>query len=292
MIKAQDLIVTDRRDAPILRRYLNEKERIISTPVKRLWKAQAKYTTVEIAKAALEAGRMPKEWKAYINKTIREFVRGDVASAWIKSIREGGDIIAGRVNRLQRKQFDFDSTATSVKGWVDNRGGTLIVDLTEAQMTTIHALLQDQIAFQVTSPYVLAQRIKPLIGLTNREMTAVIRFMHSLMEEELSPSVISAQIEKYTNFLHKARASRIARTELSDAYNFSQMNSLKQARAANWLPGKAEKSWMAGGADPCDICLENEAAGYIPLDAAFPSGDLHPTAHPHCECSVGYKVKR
>lgn len=290
--KAQSLVIIDRRDLFRLRKYLNEKERTISRPVKDLWKRQAGKTTVEIAKAALEAGRMPEEWNTYISKTIREFVRDDITPAWIQSIGESGEVIAKRVNRLQRKQFDFDSTATSVKGWVDNQGGQLIVNLTEAQMTTIHALLQDQIAMQVTSPYILAQRLKPMIGLTNRETLAVIRFMHSLTEEGLSPSAISAQVEKYTNFLHNNRASRIARTELSDAYNFGQLDSLRQARSADWLPGEPEKMSIAGGANPCEPCIENESVGYIALDSAFPSGDEHPTYHPSCECGVSYRVRR
>jgi len=124
------------------------------------------------------------------------------------------------------------------------------------------------------------------------EALAVARFMAALAEEGVPAAMISTQGAKYANFLHKNRAMRIARTELSNAYNFGQQHSLLKAADEGWLPGEPEKSWMAGGADPCEICLENESVGYIGLQAAFPSGDEHPTAHPHCECAVGYKVRR
>jgi len=121
---------------------------------------------------------------------------------------------------------------------------------------------------------------------------AVARFMGTLIEEGVPANVINSQVANYTKFLHKNRASRIARTELSNSYNFGQIDSLRHAVDEGWLPGIPEKASIAGGADPCEICLENEAAGYIALDAAFPSGDEHPTYHPSCECAVGYRVKR
>ena len=290
--KARDITLTDRRFGLKLRRYLNEKESSISRPVKELWKKQAGIVDIETVKKALESGMVPEEWKTGWDRMIREFVRDTVIPAWIQSMSESGDDVARRVNRIQRKQFDFDTTMTSVKGWVDNQGGTLIVELSSAQFGSINALLQDQIALGITSPYILAQRVRPMVGLTSREAKAVIRFMAALTADGVAANVISGQAANYTKFLHKNRAARIARTELSNSYNFGHLDSLKQASTEGWLPGVPEKDWIAGGADPCDICLENEAVGFIALDAEFPSGDQHPTAHPYCECSLGSRIRR
>jgi len=291
-VKARDIIITDARDYFVLRRYLNQEASAISRPVKALWKRQAGLVTVATTKLALDTGTVPSDWQDPWERMIREFVRDDVIKEWVKSLAVAGDGIAKKVNRLQRKQFDFDSTMISVKAWVDNEGGRLIVDLTAAQMGSIHALLQHQIALEVTSPYILALRIKPLVGLTNRETMAVAKFMATLIEQGVSPAMINSQIANYAKFLHKNRAQRIARTEISNAFNFGQLDSLGQAVQEGWLPGVPEKSWMAGGADPCEICLENEAVGPIALPDVFPSGDEHPTAHPQCECAVGYRVRR
>lgn len=291
-VRARDVIITDTRSIFELRRYLNKEEHTISRPAKALWKRQSEVVTIETTQLAIQTGTVPEEWRAPWDRMIREFVRDYVTTEWVKSIAVAGDRIASRVNRIQRKQFDFDSTMTRVKAWVDHAGGKLIVDLTAAQFGSVHALLQHQIALAVTSPYILAQRIRPIVGLTVREAMAVARFMATLTEEGVAASVINSQVANYTKFLHKNRASRIARTEISNGYNFGQLDSMKQATQEGWLPGVPEKYWMAGGANPCEICEENEAAGPIALDAAFPSGHAHPTAHPQCECAVGYKVRR
>lgn len=285
-------MLTDRRDYFVLRRHIRKEIPNISRPVGALWKRQAELVTVETTRIALQTGNIPSEWKTPWERMIREFVRDDVTAQWIKNIAVAGDGMAKKVNRLQRKAFDFDSTMTSVKAWVDNEGGRLIVDLTAAQMGSTHALLQHQIALEVTSPYVLSQRIRPLVGLTNRETMAVAKFMATLQEQGVPADMINKQAANYAKFLHKNRAQRIARTEISNAFNFGQLNSMNQAVQEGWLPGVPEKDWIAGGANPCDICLENEAVGPIALPDIFPSGDAHPTAHPQCECALGYKVRR
>ena len=290
--KARDIILTDRRFALKLRRHLNKEEGSISRPVREMWKEQSEAITVKSMRKALEIGTVTDEWKELWERKTREFVRDTVTTAWIKSIGESGDDVAKVVNRIQRKQFDFDTTMTSVKAWTDSQSGKLIVELTAAQVGSVHALLQDQIALGVTSPHILAQRIKPLVGLTLKEAKAVSRSIASLTEAGLTASVINDRTADYAKFLHKNRAARIARTELSNGYNFGHLDSVRQANAEGWLPGVPEKDWIAGGADPCEICMENQAAGFIALDAVFPSGDQHPTAHPHCECSLGSRVRR
>jgi|GEM_PF-2146277 len=290
--KVGRMIITDVRSLVWLRRYLNEEERKISSPAKAMWKRQSEIVSIDTVRLALEANTVPPEWENPWTRMIKEFVRDDITAEWVKSIAVAGDSIAKKVNRIQRKEFGFDSTMTSVKTWVDNEGGKLIVNLTAAQMGSIHALLQDQIALGVTSPYILAQRIKPIVGLTMKESLRLSKLMSALQEQGVTAGAITKRVERYAASLHKSRAARIARTELSNAYNFGQLDSMKQAAAEGWLPGVPEKSWMAGGSNPCGICEENEGVGPIALSDAFPSGHEHPTAHPQCECAVSYMVRR
>jgi hypothetical protein len=35
--------------------------------------------------------------------------------------------------------------------------------------------------------------------------------------------------------------------------------------------------------------MENVDAGFIGIDEEFPSGDLAPTAHPNCDCSIDFQ---
>jgi hypothetical protein len=291
-LRARNIVVTDARDAYVVRRYISAKKRSVIEPVTSLWNKQRELVTTDTAKHALQLGSVPSEWSDIWDKMITEFVRDDLVPEWIKGISSAGEGIAKRVNRIQRKQFDFNPAMQSVRTWVDSQGGTLIANLTTAQFNAVHTLLQNQIAQGMTSPYVLAQRVRPIVGLTEKEAAYVTKVMTALIEEGVPVNAVNNQIERLANTLHKNRALRIARTELSDAYNFGQMDSLRQAVIEGWLPGTPEKSWMAGGANPCEVCEENEGVGAIPLEDVFPSGDEHPTAHPSCECSLGYKIRR
>jgi F like protein len=76
-----------------------------------------------------------------------------------------------------------------------------------------------------------------------------------------------------------ARAETIARTELAMAH---QAGTLAAWRRSGVVEGKR---WLISDLhDQDDICDINAAAGVIPLDASFPSGDDTPPAHPNCEC--------
>lgn len=291
-MRAQKLIITDARDYTAFRRYVKEKERSIFTPTMAFWKKQSEYVTVDTAKIALRLGAVPNEWKGPWAQMTREYVRDDVGSAWLEGIKAAGAEIAKKVNRLQRKQFEFDSTMAAIKAWLDAQGGALIRDLTAGQLSSIHALLQSQIALGVTSPYILAQRIKPIIGLTEKKAAYLARVLTDLTNQGLPPNIINKQIDRLGKTLHKRRAMTIAQTEISNAYNFGQYDSIKQAAEAGELPGIVEKDWMAGGPNPCDPCLGNEGAGIILLEALFPSGHARPTAHPVCACGVSYSVRR
>ncbi len=58
------------------------------------------------------------------------------------------------------------------------------------------------------------------------------------------------------------------------------------------------KRWVlgdGGSSGNCDVCEDNEALGWIDMDAVFEGvdGDLdEPPAHPHCDCGVEYKDTR
>jgi len=290
--KSQNIIITDIRDIATFHQHINKEQVNVIKPVKSLWKKQRELIDLKMAGNIIQAGGVPQELNDIWREMIIEFVREDLAAQWIKSIKIAGDGIARKVNKIQRKQYDFNDVMQSVKAWIDEQGGELIVNLTAAQYASAQALIQQQITWGVTSPYLMAQRIKPIIGLTEREAIAVSRVMSTLMEEGIPANVMNTQIERYAKTLHNNRAFRIARTEISDAYNFGQWDSVKQARDEGWLPGEPEKEWIAGGGNPCDTCTDNEGDGKIPVNQTFSSGDDVPTAHPQCQCSVGYSVRR
>ncbi|NBW13384.1 MAG: phage portal protein [Caulobacteraceae bacterium] len=79
------------------------------------------------------------------------------------------------------------------------------------------------------------------------------------------------------------QATRIARTEVSFAFNEGSRQAWKQA-------GVAMKEWdVAGG--QCDICeeIQTKYSKAIPIDEAFTLGafsGMSPPAHPNCRCGI------
>jgi hypothetical protein len=91
--------------------------------------------------------------------------------------------------------------------------------------------------------------------------------------------------EKATERAVRARATTIARTEMVNAGNEGLLQSLLQAQDAGLLPQDAHKMWIA--ADPCPICEELNGE-MVPIGQEFHTGDMAPTAHPNCRCTIGY----
>ena len=79
------------------------------------------------------------------------------------------------------------------------------------------------------------------------------------------------------------RAEIAAQYESGTAYE-----AVRDALATN--QGHTEHRWITmGDAAVCDDCRANAAAGWIPIDQAFPSGHQFPLAHPNCRCWCEYR---
>ena len=84
---------------------------------------------------------------------------------------------------------------------------------------------------------------------------------------------------------HNWRADIAAQYETGTAYE-----SIRDALARQ--QGMTHKRWETMRDPKVEaICLHNEAAGTIPIDQAFPSGDQRPLAHPLCRCWLTYSME-
>lgn len=84
----------------------------------------------------------------------------------------------------------------------------------------------------------------------------------------------------------EARANLIASTEIANANGAGSNAGLQEAAAVGL---EVEHAWLCE-LDACEICLANQAQGFIPLDEDFDSGDRHPVAHPNCRCAEEARV--
>lgn len=105
------------------------------------------------------------------------------------------------------------------------------------------------------------------------------------LQENIGRDGIIARLEEDFAFSPE-RAELIANTEISNANSEGSMQGYRQAEETGLT---VLKGWLCEP-DACDVCLENEAAGFIPLDETFPSGHERPVAHPNCRCTDVAKV--
>lgn len=105
------------------------------------------------------------------------------------------------------------------------------------------------------------------------------------LEDNVGKDAIAAALEDDFAF-SSDRADLIARTEIANANGAGSHEGLDQAAAAGL---QLEHSWICED-DACEICLANEAEGWIPHDQPFKSGDMNPGAHPNCRCAEAARV--
>lgn len=86
-----------------------------------------------------------------------------------------------------------------------------------------------------------------------------------------------------------SRAHLVAVTEAGEAY---EEGSLEVGQSLRDAGIEMEKKWSnVGDSRVSDGCRANTAAGWIPIDDAFPSGHMRPVRFPGCRCTALYQRK-
>lgn len=133
-------------------------------------------------------------------------------------------------------------------------------------------------------------------GLFPRWAKAVDRSMNTYanrqMERGLAPREVKERTERhgrrYGDKLRRSRARMIARTEVAFAQNQAMIDMILGAQSEGVLTQQAQKEWVTGPFDVCDICQPMNGKK-IPTTQAFTwqggSGNT-PPAHPNCRCMI------
>lgn len=193
-----------------------------------------------------------KLWKGTAKKTAKVIV-DDLDAAYEPALEAGALHSLGKATT----GITFDVKSPAVVDWLDKRGAAQVAginDHTEAQLRTL-----------ITSGREAGQS-------------------HS----DIAKS-IAAKFDGFGDGTSSSRAYRVAVTEIGSAYCRGQLEQGKQLADVGL---DMEKSWVASGGSPCEICAGNAAQGWIPMDEAFESGDDCPLGHPNCFCDLRARLKR
>lgn len=206
----------------------------------------------------------------------------------------------------------FSDFVAARLGKEDNVAGMAIVDemdfedlaaeLLEAMSAEIAAVAMDSSdrAFDATEVEDLRNRdAARLLAARWAEERAA-----EMVRLEGDANIIDATRKGLAAIIAQAIRDGISATELGKligaAYAFSEdrartiaITEMRRADIAGTLEGwkasgvVATKFWLTAGDEKVEQhCLDNEADGYIPINALFTSGDVGPPSHPNCRCSL------
>jgi len=179
--------------------------------------------------------------------------------------------------------------------WIRRHGTELVAEVYDNTRAGIRRIIED--AFRRSDPpYRMSQRIREIIGLTEREAKAVHNYWTRLtLEGNRSAKLVDRMTDSYSRKMLRRRAMRIARTETINAQAKGTQESWRQAREQGIVPTYAMQQWIAAKDDRvCPICRALD--GQIqPVGGMFQDNVRGiqlpgPTAHPLCRCSVGLVV--
>ena len=188
--------------------------------------------------------------------------------ALYEALMVGGNSVMGQ--RI-RKQARFDPMGLEAVSWATEHSAALVVEITDVTMEAI----RNYIAVGVDagkSIHKIARELRPLVGLTSRDLMAVANYHEMLILErpEYTAATQRGMADTYARRLHRRRATTIARTETASALTEGQRQGYKQMGIKRLM--------RVEDPDCCDICLEYDGQIYTIAEAR---GML--PEHPNCE---------
>lgn len=284
--------VNTRDTLAVLRGYLNAKEPKVARWLYSTWNAEREALKYQEIRNALRDGEVQLEWYLRWQQDYSRFVAEVLDPEWRAAMGSAGGYMEERIDGLR-----FSPVHERIREWIETRGGELAVALTDDQHRAMRAIIRHFALEEQVTVDELARILRPCIGLTPKQAEAVRRFRQSLIAEGMPRREVIHQTANYAAYLHRFRATRIARTELAFAWNFGQFEAVRQAREAGLFAGaEVVKVWLTAEDERvCPFCGPLDGA-VIGLDETFPGATEKlpntyvPPAHPMCRCSVAYRV--
>jgi len=167
----------------------------------------------------------------------------------------------------------FDILNPKSVAWAQKHCATLVREVTNETRKGIKNIIRRGIKEGFAMPKI-ARKIRPLVGLTSRQMMAVANHEEWLITNrpELSAKEIERRIDVYARRKHRRRADMIARTESAYAVDEGTLEGYEEAEVEM-------VEWLTSQAGACDDCIAQSGRKFKIKEAH----GMQP-AHPICRC--------
>jgi hypothetical protein len=236
---------------------------------------------VERALKALQAS-IPEGVLEQILRSRDAFALYQIASSLPTKLRQ--------VARNVSQTFRFDMTNPLATQAAREQAARLVTAVTDETRSAIRAVVARSFEEGIP-PRDAARLIRPLIGLTERQATAVASHRRDLIESGSSRRAANASAKAYAEKLRGKRALLIARTETIAASTNGQLAAWDAAVKAGLLSSRSRKVWITADDDRrCRFCAAMDGKTAL-VGGAFQGGRFGvtqgPPLHPNCRCAVG-----
>lgn len=270
-----------------LRAFLDKKEPELVYWLVYTWNTQGKAITYKELREAILRGDISQDILEEWQQDYAAFV-----TTHLKPMYEEAMEAANRRIEAKYPDWHFDPMGYGVKEWTENRAAAFVTEVSGTQIEGLRTVIRRAAVLENLSVDQLARAIRPMVGLTDPQATANLKYFEKLIENGVKETRAQDLAAKYAARQHRYRAYNIARTELNFAYSRGVYEGTKQAQEKGYM-GDCVKIWCTADDERvCKICggLEGQKVG---LDEEFnfstkltePNIRLTPPAHPSCRCT-------
>ncbi len=180
----------------------------------------------------------------------------------------------------------FDLQNPFALRWITQHAAELVTAVTAETKAAIRAVVLQGFVDGVP-PKRFAAQIKSMIGLTERDAKAVLRYWETLNQDRNALRA-NEMADTYADKLLRLRSENIARTETIAAAANGTQQSWRQAQANGLIAPESKRVWIAASESgrTCPLCMALDGV-QVGLEEPFPGGYMTPPRHPSCRCAIG-----
>lgn len=279
-----------------LERLLRDREPRFIRELAGSWRSRPFSISQRQIEVAISSGEVPADLREQWRQAYSQIIAEQFSEAWGYAFNEGGRAVFTTIAQLQ-EAVDFGDLEIPLKraldNWVSERGGALISQLTEQQSRAVSVILRRHIVQDPLAPRELGVLLRSVVGVDQRQAGALSRIRQAATQSGATQAQVDSLVERTRSRMIRARATRIARTELADAYNqgtrdtvesafIEEPQTLQRIRVV-WMTSRDERV--------CPVCgpLDGTVIGFTETFGGPTGSLLRPPAHPMCRCTLLYR---
>jgi len=201
----------------------------------------------------------------------------------VEAFQAGATLASDQMMRSYGFAIAFDVSDPRALASAEQRAATLVTAVTDDTRAAVRDIIADAFRNQYPSR-IAARAIRQVVGLNERQATALANYRLGLLEQEVAPERILTLTDRYGARLLRQRADMIARTEISRASHEGQRELWREGiRNGQINPAEAREVWIANF-DACDLCAQmNGQISGIDDSFDFDGEQIDgPPGHPNC----------